>query len=77
MPPDPQRCPLCGESNECGVARGFSTCWCFNKPIPDDVLKRIPREARQFACACEPCASGKRNPPEALVRIRQILGNSR
>ena len=72
---DPKRCPLCGEPNQCGVAQGLSSCWCFEVRIPDFVLARIPREARQFACVCKPCGTLQRNPPDALIRLRRILRN--
>jgi hypothetical protein len=58
MTVDPARCPLCGEDNACGVARGAGTCWCFSTKIPDDVLARVPLELRNIACVCERCASG-------------------
>ena len=53
---DPRRCPLCGELNECGIAAGASTCWCFTTEIPPDVRDRIPPAARDLACVCRACA---------------------
>ncbi|MEJ0035834.1 MAG: cysteine-rich CWC family protein [Gammaproteobacteria bacterium] len=73
--PDPHRCPLCGEANLCAVASGVGNCWCFSLEIPDEVLERIPEEARQRACVCQPCASGRRDSNSPLVRMRQILRN--
>lgn len=61
-PIDPTRCVLCGADNECGVARGKGTCWCFSTRIPDAVLERVPPELRDRACVCERCAAGV--PPE-------------
>ena len=43
-------CPLCGDTNECGVAAGKSTCWCFATAIPAEVLARVPVEQRNRAC---------------------------
>jgi hypothetical protein len=62
MTVDPARCPLCGEDNACGVARGAGTCWCFATTIPEDVLARIPPELRNVGCVCERCASGRSRP---------------
>jgi hypothetical protein len=53
---DPRRCPLCGGPNDCGIAAGASTCWCFTTDIPSDVRDRIPPEARDLACVCRACA---------------------
>jgi hypothetical protein len=54
---DPCFCPLCGRPNECGIAQGAGTCWCFtSSALPVDVLDRIPLEAVNFACICRLCA---------------------
>jgi cysteine-rich CWC protein len=53
---DPRRCPLCGGPNDCGIAAGASTCWCFTTEIPSDVRDRIPPDARDLACVCRACA---------------------
>ncbi|HVW06408.1 MAG TPA: cysteine-rich CWC family protein [Vicinamibacterales bacterium] len=58
MTVDPARCPLCGEDNACGIARGTGTCWCFAAKIPEDVLAHVPPDLRNVACVCERCASG-------------------
>jgi hypothetical protein len=70
---DPQRCPLCGADNHCAVARGKGTCWCFTSPISDDVLEKIPAEARERACVCQTCARGNRAPAEVMMRMQEIL----
>jgi len=62
---DPTRCPLCGESNNCGAARGEKTCWCFDLKIPVYVLENVPENARGKACVCQRCilagqAAGKK-----------------
>ncbi|MEJ1962684.1 MAG: cysteine-rich CWC family protein [Gammaproteobacteria bacterium] len=71
--PDVHRCPLCGGANQCQVARGRGNCWCFTRPIPDEVLKRIPESARELACVCEACAFGRRDIPATLARMQEIL----
>jgi hypothetical protein len=54
---DPARCPLCDQANHCGLAAGRATCWCFDAPVPADVLARVPLDARGVACVCQPCAT--------------------
>ena len=47
VPPiDPTRCPLCGGDNDCGVARGAGTCWCFSTSVPDAAIEQLPDGAR-------------------------------
>jgi hypothetical protein len=57
---DPMLCPLCGSANECGMAGATEKCWCFNAIIPEDVLGRVPEQARDLACICERCAKQTR-----------------
>jgi Cysteine-rich CWC len=70
---DPHRCPICGRDNQCAVARGRGACWCFTRPIPDAVLEQVPEAARERACVCETCASGRRDPAAVFRRIEDIL----
>jgi hypothetical protein len=70
---DATRCPLCGETNECGIAAGQSTCWCFSTSIPADVLERIPEEARGTACVCAKCAAT--SSPQAMAPSRHESGS--
>lgn len=53
---DPSRCPICGESNACGMAAGSTECWCFTATIPSEVMELIPEAARGVICICEACA---------------------
>lgn len=56
---DTSRCPLCGESNACAMADPATAggpCWCTAATISDDVLDRVPEEARRKACICPRCA---------------------
>jgi hypothetical protein len=57
-PIDPARCPLCGEANQCQLAAGRPTCWCFETPVPAAVLARVPLAAQGIACVCKRCATG-------------------
>jgi hypothetical protein len=56
---DPSTCPLCGKPNECALARGARSCWCFDEAIPAEVLARVPPEAQGVACVCRACARGE------------------
>jgi hypothetical protein len=58
-PVDPARCPLCGEANQCQLAAGRTTCWCFEHKVPAPVLARVPLAAQGLACVCRRCADGK------------------
>jgi hypothetical protein len=63
---DPSRCAICGEPNECGMARGDSDCWCFNTTIPSSVLELVPEQARNVVCVCASCAAkGAKAPADA------------
>jgi hypothetical protein len=50
------RCPLCGAANNCGIALGQTTCWCFSAAIPPEVLARVPVDQRNQVCVCRQCA---------------------
>ncbi|RUP23575.1 MAG: hypothetical protein EKK45_29285 [Curvibacter sp.] len=51
------RCPLCGQPNECGACQGdASNCWCMSTPIRADLLARLPAEERGLRCVCAQCA---------------------
>ncbi|HEX3598023.1 MAG TPA: cysteine-rich CWC family protein [Polyangiaceae bacterium] len=54
---DPSRCAICGEPNECGMARGDSECWCFDATIPRKTLDLVPLAARDKVCVCAKCAA--------------------
>lgn len=54
MTPDPDRCPLCGQPNACGVA-GPGPCWCSLETVPAGLLDRIPPALRGKACVCRRC----------------------
>ncbi len=71
--PEAERCPLCGERNDCGMAAGKGGCWCFTATIPHEVLERVPPEARGVACVCPACASGKRHPAKLFARIEELM----
>jgi len=76
-PADPERCPLCGYANECGIAAGKGTCWCFTRPIPEQMLEKIPPEARDVACMCRPCAFNERDLERTLEQLKGILRKPR
>lgn len=63
QPPDPSRCPLCGESNRCAMEIERETdgkqpaCWCMEANFSEDLLARVPAEKRRLACICARCAA--------------------
>ncbi len=60
--PDEARCVLCGEPNECGMAKGESECWCFSVKMPQKALDLVPLAARNKACICAKCAAKQADP---------------
>ncbi|MBC7917366.1 MAG: cysteine-rich CWC family protein [Rhodoferax sp.] len=62
-PIDPQRCPLCGERNQCAMELERATgekqppCWCTAQTFGADLLARLPEEVRAKACICAACAN--------------------
>ena len=54
----PERCPLCGQPNECQLATKGDCkgpCWCVNEDFPPELLARVPEESRDCACICQRC----------------------
>ena len=55
----PQRCPVCGQSNQCGLANPLTAtaaCWCFSVTIDPARLAALPASARNLSCLCPRCA---------------------
>lgn len=52
---DVATCAICGSANDCGLARGDTTCWCFEVVVPPSLLARIPEALRDRACVCRAC----------------------
>jgi hypothetical protein len=48
-------CPICGEPNDCAIARGENECWCFDEVFPPNLLERVPPQARGEICVCRNC----------------------
>ncbi len=51
-------CPLCGAPNDCQLActTGYKReCWCMKENFPQELLDRVPEEARRVACICRQC----------------------
>jgi len=60
--PDPSRCPVCGEPNQCGLANPATAtqpCWCFSTEIAPEARDQIPDDALNKACICPRCARGE------------------
>jgi hypothetical protein len=62
--PDPTRCPLCGQVNRCAMEVERETgakqppCWCTQVDFSEELLSRVPPQARRTACICASCARG-------------------
>ncbi|HEY3853959.1 MAG TPA: cysteine-rich CWC family protein [Verrucomicrobiae bacterium] len=54
---DPSKCPLCGKTNNCGIAKGSKDCWCMIVKIPAHRLLEIPVTHTGKACLCQECAT--------------------
>jgi len=55
----PDRCPLCGRSNDCQLcspATYKGSCWCARVEIPAALLASVPENLRNHACICQNCA---------------------
>ncbi len=72
------RCPLCGQPNDCGSSAGARACWCVDAAISAKALEAIPPGLRGKACLCKACACGQARAPhqsnpslagERLVRV--------
>lgn len=51
----PQRCPACGQSNQCGLANprtASAACWCFSVTINPARLAALPVAAGDLSCLC-------------------------
>lgn len=44
-------CPVCGRENDCGMAKGQDTCWCF--VLPHALALTAPEKAGY--CYCRAC----------------------
>ena len=55
---NPSQCPLCGRANECQLctlAAYKGPCWCAKVKIPEELIARLPADARNRACFCRDC----------------------
>jgi len=57
----PLNCPLCGGDNACVMqsASPGSKCWCQAVEFSDELLARVPEEARRKVCICAKCAAAQ------------------
>jgi cysteine-rich CWC protein len=51
----PDRCPICGGPNDCGMAAGKSECWCAGVKISAAALEKVPEGAKRKVCVCRKC----------------------
>ena len=78
FPPDPGRCPLCDEANECQLcspACGKGPCWCLSVEMPGELLARVPADFRNRACVCRRCVQSFHH--ERLERLEFKIQNGR
>ena len=56
-PVDPKLCPLCGKPNKCErvVCEAAENCWCAKVIFSQELLDRVPEEAKRKACICREC----------------------
>jgi hypothetical protein len=55
---DPSHCPLCGQPNACQLCTTQAykgPCWCASVTFPEELLARIPADAKNKACVCKRC----------------------
>ncbi len=53
------RCPLCGQPNDCKSAPDGRACWCADATIRASALAAVPAQMRGKSCLCKACASGR------------------
>lgn len=65
-PTEPDRCPLCGQPNQCAMEIERRTgiqqaaCWCAAEKIPQALLDRIDAADVGLACVCATCVQAAR-----------------
>ena len=57
---DRSRCALCGEPNDCALARaatdGTERCWCVDVDFPAELRERATAADGGASCICRRCA---------------------
>ena len=54
-------CPVCGQTNKCGVANGecydegIGLCWCMKKPHPKEFIEFLRERHGGGQCLCRDC----------------------
>lgn len=59
MATDTERCPLCGQLNQCtqaDPATAGDECWCFSAEVSAQALARLSAEQIDKSCLCPKCA---------------------
>ena len=51
-------CPLCGGDNQCAMATGKDTCWCWNTSLDIEARARAA-EITTEQCLCPACGKVK------------------
>jgi hypothetical protein len=66
---------LCGGANDCQhctAAAYKGPCWCTTARIPDELIARVPAEARNKACICRACVQ-QFHREQARAEARPVL----
>jgi hypothetical protein len=73
---DPGKCPLCGLPNDCQlctIAAYKGPCWCAKLKFPEELIARVPPEARNRACICLNCVMQFHRDKKNGVEAQKVL----
>ena len=55
------KCPLCGQDNQCAIARAEKPekvdCWCMSVGIPSILVDAVPEKEKGQSCICQACVN--------------------
>jgi hypothetical protein len=54
-PNDTSSCPLCSNTNLCGVNNTTKPCWCMLEKVPNELIQQVPAKAKGKSCICQAC----------------------
>ncbi|MHC5064858.1 MAG: cysteine-rich CWC family protein [Planctomycetota bacterium] len=55
---DDKHCPVCAQSNSCGMAEGKSSCWCQVTSFSPELIEFLATQGIDDRCLCARCAAG-------------------
>ncbi|WP_370467953.1 cysteine-rich CWC family protein [Nitrospira sp. KM1] len=71
---DPSRCPLCRQWNECALAKGKSTCWCFELSREGRGGNEMLQDTTGLSCLCRHCLTQSR---QSFGILKELLNSIR